>query len=69
MTIETVAILYQPATNTKSCQCCIYGESNIAKGLHCIMFDLPTRKDMRCGVFLPQRREQEPVSVNQGELF
>lgn len=69
MTIETVAILYQPATNIKSCPLCIYSESNIATGIHCQMFDLPTRQDRRCGVFLPKRKEEKEIFVNQGELF
>ena len=69
MTIETVAILYQPCTADKSCALCVYSEMNIATGIHCQMFDLPTRQDRRCGVFLPKRKDVKEIFVNQGELF
>jgi hypothetical protein len=69
MTIETTAILYQPATDEKSCPICVYSESNIATGLHCLMFDLPTRQDRRCGVFLPKRKEEMEVKETQIDLF
>jgi hypothetical protein len=69
MTIETVAILYQPATAEKSCPLCVYSESNIATGLHCDMFDLPTRQDRRCGVFLTKRKAEIKAKETQIDLF
>lgn len=69
MTIETTAILYQPSTADKSCALCVYSEMNIATGIHCQMFDLPTRSDRRCGVFLPKRKAETEVKETQIDLF
>ena len=69
MSIETTAILYQPATAEKSCPLCVYSESNIATGLHCDMFDLPTRQDRRCGVFIAKRKTETEVIETQIDLF
>jgi hypothetical protein len=69
MSIETSAILCQSATADKSCPLCVYSESNIATGLHCDMFDLPTRQDKRCGVFIAKRKEKTEVKETQIDLF
>ena len=69
MTIETTAILYQPATAEKSCTVCVYSEYHMTTGTHCLMFDLPTRPDRRCGVFLPKRKVETEVKETQIDLF
>jgi hypothetical protein len=51
--IEVMAIRYEPADSVRSCRTCVYRESGPVCGLN----DLPTRDDMKCGMWNPADRK------------
>lgn len=68
MTIKDVAILYGDARHGRSCGNCYYFETNLAKGGHCKINDLPTQAGKVCGVWCGET-EKPIIQDNQGELF
>lgn len=53
-TIETSAIYYHKSTDNRNCYNCVYKEVSVPRGLICIRWDLPTRRDMICGEHIPE---------------
>lgn len=68
MTIDTIAPLYGPAQGEKSCLSCYMSKTHLTRGLLCLYYDLPTSREMRCGLWGNIDNEPEEQDTS-GDLF